>query len=334
MKAGKITEPQCKRSVLKWLPHKPDLVAQGAGIGVDYSILQTNTSEKSVLAMATVSLPTYESEKYAFWKALNKLEASGAKPCAILAGIFLPARGGEDRIRTLTQRLSKLCDRYEIGYAGGHTELIESLRAPVITITAYGIPSEDRSLLHHPTGKSDREQDIVMVGQAAMETSMMILSDHYEELHTRYSSTYLEHARELLKDLSMHDVYSALHQAEIPVSYIHNLSTGGVYAGLWELGEACRCGIQVELKQIPILQETIEVCEYYDINPYMTFSGGSALIVTDSGDDLADYLKKHDIYARKVGQTTTGNDRIVCSDDSKSYLTPPKGDDSYKLYGI
>lgn len=333
MRAGKITEPQCKRSVLKWLNHKPELVKQGAGIGVDYSILHSNMSDNSVLTMATVSLPTYESEKYAFWKALNKLEASGAKPCAILASVFLPARGGEERIRQITQHLTELCNGYDIGYAGGHTELIESLRAPVITITAYGISSEDGNLIYNPIKQRNREQDIVMIGQAAMETSMMLLSDHYEELHTRYSSTYLDQARELLKDLSMHDVYSVLHRAEVPVSCIHNLSTGGVYAGLWELSEACRCGIQAELRQIPILQETIEVCEYYDINPYMTFSGGSALIVTDSGDDLEDYLKKHNIYARKVGQTTTGNDRIVCSDDSKSYLTPPKGDDSYKLYG-
>lgn len=340
MKSGKITEPQCKRSVLKWLPKKQTSVIQGAGIGRDYSVIRTDASEYAVFSMATVTLPTSESENYAFWKAVNKLESSGAEPSALMASVFLPVRGGEDRISIIIRHLSDLCMGSGISYIGGHTELIEALRAPVITITVYGNPKYLKSNIparrqpNRPGDPISLNQDIVVIGNIAMETTRMLLSDRYDELHSRYASLYLQGAKELCRDLSLHAVYTAIFESEIPVSYIHNLSTGGVYAGLWELGEACCCGMDVELKQIPILQETVEVCEYYDINPYMTFSGGSALLVTENSEDLILYLKKHDISAIKIGQMTTGNDRIVGSDDIHSYLTPPKGDDCYKVYGL
>ena len=76
MKAGKITEVQCKRSVLKQIPRAERLM-QGAGIGNDYAAWEV-AGNRVVTAMATVSFDTAEAEKYAFWKAVNKVESSGA----------------------------------------------------------------------------------------------------------------------------------------------------------------------------------------------------------------------------------------------------------------
>ena len=46
------------------------------------------------------------------------------------------------------------------------------------------------------------------------------------------------------------------------------VSDGGVFKGLWNLGETCDVGFSVDLKEIPIRQETVEVCNFFDINPY------------------------------------------------------------------
>lgn len=44
------------------------------------------------------------------------------------------------------------------------------------------------------------------------------------------------------------------------------------------------------MKKISILQETIEVCEHFRLNPYQMISTGSFLAVTDNGEVLADAL--------------------------------------------
>ena len=50
--------------------------------------------------------------------------------------------------------------------------------------------------------------------------------------------------------------------------FMTSLSKGGIYKALWDIGEKCGTGLTVELKSIPIKQETVEICEVFDINPY------------------------------------------------------------------
>lgn len=330
MKAGKITEVQCKRSVLKQIPKAEGLI-QGAGIGNDYAAWEA-TGDRIVTAMATVSFDTAEAEKYAFWKAVNKVESSGATVRAIMVNLMLPARGGEERIRRIVSHIVQLCEAYDeespVYYAGGHTELLEELRAPVITVVAYGEHGTDIALWS--IQQVQPGDQIVMIGSTALETTSMLTADHLEELNQRYAMGYLDGARSMTRDLSLHRALKAC--KELPVNYVHNISTGGVFAALWELGEGAGCGLKVRLRDIPIRQETVEVCEFFDLNPYMALGGGSALVVTEDGENLAETLRQQSIPATLIGQTADNNDRIIINDEDARYLTPPKGDDIYKIY--
>lgn len=62
---------------------------------------------------------------------------------------------------------------------------------------------------------------------------------------------------------------------------MHDLSQGGIFTALWEMAERAGVGLEVDLKRIPVKQETIELCEYFDINPYNLYSAGALLIGTD-----------------------------------------------------
>lgn len=332
MNPGKITEPQCKRSVLKWLPKNQEDVVQGAKIGHSCGIIEQPENSQTVSAMATVSIQTYESEKYAYYNALNKLEASGAVPQAIMVNLMLPARGGEERIRIIVQNLSALCEQYGLDYLGGHTELLEELRAPVVTVIAYGYRSPESKF--RMVGDVRPGQSIIVAGTVALEALHMLVSDYWEQLHERYPSNYLQIAGNASSDLSLHAVCQCMaadKATNIDHIYMHTFSTGGIFAGLWELGEGARCGIEVKLKDIPILQETVEICNYFDINPYMAMSGGCAMIVTEQAEEVIDCLEKSGFSAIMIGHTTNQNDRIVKNEEAR-FLNPPKGDDLYKIY--
>lgn len=330
MKAGKITEVQCKRSVLKQIPRAERLM-QGAGIGNDYAAWEV-AGNRVVTAMATVSFDTAEAEKYAFWKAVNKVESSGAAIRAVMVNLMLPARGGEERIRRIVSHIVQLCEDYNaespVCYAGGHTELLEELRAPVITVIAYGEIDTGATLWNIQQVRAGNQ--IVMIGSTALEAVSMLAVDHLEELNQRYAMGYLDEARLMTRDLSLHRALKAC--KEFSVNYVHDISTGGVFAALWELGEGAGCGLRVRLKDIPIRQETVEICEFFDLNPYMALGGGSALIVTENGEELVDALEQAGIPATLIGQTVDNNDRIIINDEDARYLTPPKGDDIYKIY--
>ena len=47
------------------------------------------------------------------------------------------------------------------------------------------------------------------------------------------------------------------------VRAMHDVTTGGIFGALWELAEASGVGLEIELKKIPIRQETVEICEFF-----------------------------------------------------------------------
>ena len=97
------------------------------------------------------------------------------------------------------------------------------------------------------------------------------------------------------------------------------------------MAEASGVGLEIDLKKIPIRQETVEICNHLDLNPYELISGGSLLIAADDGYALAESLEKAGIPAAVVGRATAGNDRIVLNGEEKRFLGPVRTDEIHKL---
>lgn len=98
------------------------------------------------------------------------------------------------------------------------------------------------------------------------------------------------------------------------------LSDGGVFAGLWNMGEAAGVGLNVYMKDIPVRQETVEICNFFDVNPYQMQSEGSCLLLTENGYRLKRSLREKGISSEIIGFTTENNDRVVINREEKRYL--------------
>ncbi|MCR5337904.1 MAG: hypothetical protein K6E75_05035 [Lachnospiraceae bacterium] len=94
----------------------------------------------------------------------------------------------------------------------------------------------------------------------------------------------------------------------------------GIFAGLWELGEALCCGIDGQILQIPMKQSVIEICNAQRINPYESPSAGSGLFVTGYGRRMEDFFAKKDLPAAVIGRITAGADRVLRMEDQVRYL--------------
>lgn len=113
---------------------------------------------------------------------------------------------------------------------------------------------------------------------------------------------------------------------------MHDITEGGVFGALWEMGSGSGVGLDIDLKKIPIRQETVEVCETLGLNPYILMSSGSMMIAADDGYGLAEKLKQAGIPASVVGKATEGNDRILRNGEDTRYLDKPQSDELYKIY--
>ena len=97
------------------------------------------------------------------------------------------------------------------------------------------------------------------------------------------------------------------------------------------MAELSGVGLEIDLKKIPIRQETVEICNFLDLNPYELVSGGSLLIAAENGNDLVEAMEKTGIRAAVIGKTTDGNDRVIRNGEEKRFLEPAKTDEIHKL---
>ena len=81
------------------------------------------------------------------------------------------------------------------------------------------------------------------------------------------------------------------------------LGEGGILKALWEIADRAGLGLSAELRKLPIRQETIEITELFDIDPYRMDSKGSVLIGTFHGMELTERLNRAGIPLQSGNQT-------------------------------
>ena len=106
------------------------------------------------------------------------------------------------------------------------------------------------------------------------------------------------------------------------MTQLHDVSEGGVFGAVWELAERLQAGVEIDLKKIPILQETVEISEYFDVNPYQLRGDGALLFLTHDSAFMIEKLAEEGIKAAVIGRMTEGNDRILVNEDEIRHLEP------------
>lgn len=326
MKIGKVPESVLKRSILRQIHTKREEVLIGAGIGEDCAILSLSEDEVYVTTVDPVTAATKDAAALAVHAAANDIASSGAEPVAILVSALLPETIAEPEIRELVMQMESVCEKLHIQIAGGHTEITRAVNQPILTVTGIGKAKKTQVL----SAKGAKPgQDIVVSKWVGLEGTSILAKEKEAELLTKYPSHLIAEAKAFDRFLSI--MPEAATAVKSGVTAMHDVTEGGIFGALWELAESAGVGLEIDLKQIPIKQETIEVCEFFEINPYELISGGSLIMVTDDGFELKRMLEREHIPATVIGKIRNGNDRVVINDDERRFLEPPKPDELYKV---
>lgn len=334
MKAGKLPELVLGRSVLKKIRNKREEVIIGAKAGNDAAVMRI--PGELVTACAGSSSMNYipelpvDSEGYlesvmlnagiTAVRAVNSISAEGGNPFALLVTMILPENFEEPQVKKVMDVFEEVSRSLNLQIAGGHSEVSAHVVKPVFAVTAYGSRTGQPPLLREK--KVLYGQDIIMTGYMASEGTAVLAKLQKDSLGKRFTPSYLSGAAEHINELSVMD-HAAI-AVRNHVSMMHDLSETGVFGGLWELGEKMRTGMEVNLRMIPVRQETIELSEYMELNPYALPSGGSMLMVAENGNDLVRELKKYGIPAAVIGKVMEGNDKVIINHDERRFLEQPR----------
>ena len=340
MKTGKISESVLKRSVLKYCKTKREEVTRVAAPGVDCAFFACPDSQgktachqvsagagrSGIFCAATqsVSLPVMRAGCYAVYAAVNAIAAGGGEPFALQTALTLPEGAEEAELKKIMQQIGEAAGICKVQIAGGHTEVTGAVNQPVISVTAFGYRREQTE-----EKKAAAEQAVVMTRWMGLEGTAILAQEKEAELLTRYPLPITTAAKGFEKYLPI--LPEAATALKSGATAMHDMRNGGVFGGLYELAGRLGVGLSIDLKKIPVKQETIEICEFFDLNPYELLSGGSLLIVTEDGDGMVKALQEAGIPAVVIGRTTDNNDKVLHNGEEIRFLEPAKPDEIGKV---
>lgn len=327
MEIGKVPENVLKRAVFKQIHRRRPEVLLHAGVGEDCSAMVADEGDALVFSVDPITAAKKGAGIFAVHITANDLASSGAEPVAVMTSILLPPRTREKRLRELMQEIELTCDKLNIEVIGGHTEISDAVNRPVITVTGIGKIKKDVLV---STGGLMPDDELVMTKWAGLEGTAIIASERKETLLETLPRELVDMAAGFYQYLSV--VPEAGVAMAHGVSAMHDVTEGGIFGALWEMGAASGVGITADLKKIPIRQETIEVCEVFEINPYKMMSSGSMLIGCKNGNLLVEKLERNGIPAAVIGRATDTNDRVIMNEYETRFLEPAGSDELYKIY--
>ena len=326
MKVGKVPENVLKRSVIKQLHYRRDEVIVGPGIGEDCAALALKPDEMVVMSTDPITGTTKDIGKLAIQITANDLASAGAEPIGVLLTILLPDGTREIALKRIMEQMELACRDAKMQILGGHTEVTKVVNQPVVSVT--GVAKAKKGQLVTTAGAKPG-MDIVVTKWIGLEGTTILSKEKEAELKEHFPEEFVDTAISFEQYLSV--IPEAAVAVKSGVGAMHDVTEGGIFGALWEMAEASDVGLEIDLKKIPIRQETIEVCEYFDVNPYGLISSGSMLMAAEDGEELVDRLARAGIPASVVGKAVAGNDRVILRDGERRFLEPPKTDELYKV---
>lgn len=186
-----------------------------------------------------------------------------------------------------------------------------------------------RKIERENLGSMKAGQDLVLAGFAGFAGTRSLVESERNTLLQWFSSEYLD---EVLERVQVSHELGFTYFKEFGATEVEACGLGGILKTLWDLSGAYEIGLECILRQIPVRQETIEVCEHLGLTPYRLCSEGAYLLVTDNGEHLVRELAKVQIPAAIIGVVTDTKARILVNGDGPSFLERPKKDELIKFH--
>ena len=326
MKTGKIPESVLKRSVLKQIHTKREEVVLGAGVGEDCAAVKLAEDEVFVISTDPITGTATDIGNLAIHITMNDLASAGAEPIGVMLTILLPEESEEGELKKIMGQMEVVCAQAKVQIMGGHTEVTRAVRQPLVNVCGVGKAKTGKLV---STAGARPGDDILVSKWIGLEGTSIIAKEKETELLNRYPAALVKTAQEF--DCYLSVLPEAAAAVRSGVSAMHDVTEGGIFGALWELAESSGVGLEIDLKKIPVKQETIEICEFFNINPYELISSGCMLMASPDGNMLMRELEKQGIHGAVIGKAVSGNDRILFNEEEKRFLEPPKTDELYKV---
>ena len=311
MKPGKLPHQFLDRLLQKYT-RADNRVVTGATIGEDATII--DFGENYLIAKTDpITFVTDFIGYYVIHINANDIYCMGGRPKWFLATILLPEENTSTQlVENIFAQIAETCDREDVVYCGGHTEVTIGLDRPIVIGQMLGEVKREHLLRKQDIRDGDK---ILLANGIPIEGTAIIALEKGEQLKKWYNDEFIKKCREILFDPGISIRRAALAAQEAGgVRAMHDPTEGGLATALYELSQAAGIPVTVFQDKIPILEEGRLLCERYGIDPLGLISSGALLVVADAdkADNILRTLSAQGILTAEIGE--------FCSENAKNIL--------------
>lgn len=162
-----------------------------------------------------------------------------------------------------------------------------------------------------------------------------ILEKNRVELLKHFSVSYIDKVlKDLKKSIDIGGLYPLL---DCPKIDIEPVIKGGFLAALWKVCDRNNFGLKYSLSEVKLLQGTIEISNYYNINPYRLLTENSYIVILDEQISINDkiiygyYNGDINMPFTKIGEIVEGKKRVRIDSETESFLIKDYKDEIDKI---
>ena len=327
MEKGKVPEEVLIRSVLNTIGHRRREVLVGPAVGQDCSAAAVDEGDVIVLSTDPITGTSRGLGRLGTLITTNDIAAAGAEPVGIMMTLLLPEGFEEEALAALMAEAEETCQAINVEIMGGHTEMTDAVNRPVITVTGIGRIRRDKL---NTLGDIRPGDAIIVTKSLALEAVSILAAERGEELKAYLPEALVTEAAGFGRYLSI--IPEAAAAASCKITSMHDITEGGVYGALWEMGAGAGLGLEVDGSTLPVTEAARAVCRVMRIDPCRAMSSGSLLITTPEPETVLRAIREAGVEAVVIGHMTgAGEDRLVRHDDGRvRILDRPETDALYE----
>lgn len=314
MEIGNLIERRLENVVFRELRKTDKNVISCASVGSDYSqvgdmIVTDGNGDSPIIAWV---------------KAMNNFCCSMGRAEGVRLNIVLPSKAKESELKRSMETFRELAEKENVPIVGGNTQISDKVSESLYSVQIFG----------KATGwTADRKKvvpgmSIVMAGLTGMLGTELLVKDNLDIIEKRFGRMLARNTTDecnrifKIENCCVNTVVECIRKlterTEITIPYMHDVSAGGIYTALWQLGKWADSGLKVINKKIPIQQQTIEICECLDTNPYLIDGSGALLLLCDDAETIVETLTEAEITVAVIGRIDAAKERVVLFGDDET----------------
>jgi hydrogenase expression/formation protein HypE len=234
----------------------------------------------------------------------NDVAVMGARPRWFLATVLLPQGTTDIAVRELFAALRAGLSDVGAVLVGGHTELTAAVTRPLVVGQMLGVVDEGKLVA---TRNAQVGDVVVQIGPVPVEGAAVLAVEAAARLGG-VDQAMLHAAARAFDNPGVCVVEAALLAAELGATALHDLTEGGMAAGLHELARAAGVSIRVDTAAIRWFPPGVAVCRALGADPWATLASGAVLaaFAPDDAANAVDTLAERGHPASTIGVVEPG----------------------------